>query len=60
MVLLVGVLIGGPYNLVGTVTAIEAGKQLSDRGSIAKISSLIEGSAALLTAIEMVIIPYMG
>ena len=59
MILLVGVLIGGPYNLVGTVTAIEAGRQLSDKGSVAKISSLIEGTAALLTGIEMVLIPYI-
>ena len=51
MILLLGLFIGGPYNLIGTVIAIEAGHQLQDKGSVAKISSLIEGSAALLPAV---------
>ena len=60
MILMVGIFIGGPYNLIGTVIAIEAGHQLHDKGSVAKISSLIEGSAAFLTAVEMVAIPHIG
>jgi OPA family glycerol-3-phosphate transporter-like MFS transporter 1/2 len=54
---LIGNFIGGPYNIIGTVIAIDIGNRIKEKGSVTKVSSLIEGSAALFTAIEMILIP---
>jgi hypothetical protein len=56
---LIGNCIGGPYNIIGTVIAIDIGNRIQEKGSVTKVSSLIEGSAALFTAIEMIFIPYI-
>ena len=56
---LIGMSIGGPYNVIGTVIAIDTGNKIKGKGSVAKVSSLIEGTAAFFTAIQMVIIPYI-
>jgi len=56
---LIGNFIGGPYNIIGTVIAIDIGNRIKEKGSVTKVSSLIEGSAALFTAFEMIIIPYI-
>jgi MFS family permease len=54
---LIGNCIGGPYNIIGTVIAIDIGNNIKEKGSITKVSSLIEGSAAFFTAISMIFIP---
>ena len=54
---LIGNCIGGPYNIIGTVIAIDIGAQIQEKGSVTKVSSLIEGSAAFFTALSMIIIP---
>lgn len=56
---LIGFCIGGPYNIIGTLITIDIGQNLKSKNSIAKVSSLIEGSAAFFTALSMVIIPYI-
>jgi len=59
MLLVLGICIGGPYGIMGTVIAMDIGKVIQEKGSTTKISSLIEGSAAFFTALEMVFIPYI-
>lgn len=54
---LIGNCIGGPYNIIGTVIAIDIGNNIKQKGSVTKVSSLIEGSAAFFTAISMIFIP---
>lgn len=54
---LIGNCIGGPYNIIGTVIAIDIGNNIKEKGSVTKVSSLIEGSAAFFTAISMIFIP---
>ena len=56
---LIGFCIGGPYNIIGTLIAIDIGQNLKSKNSISKVSSLIEGSASLFTALSMIIIPYI-
>ena len=40
--------------------AIEIGNSLKEKGGVAKVSSLNEGFAAILTTIEMIVIPHLG
>jgi hypothetical protein len=56
---LIGFCIGGPYNIIGTLIAIDIGQNLKSKNSITKVSSLIEGSASFFTALSMVIIPHI-
>ncbi len=49
--------IGGPYNIIRTAIAIDIGAQIQEKGSVTKVSSLIEGSAAFFTALPMINIP---
>ena len=39
--LLIGITIGGPYNIIGTLIAIDTGTHIKEKGSVAKVSSLI-------------------
>lgn len=55
----VGFFISGPYNIIGTLMAIEIGSSIKGKGGVAKVSSLNEGLAALLTTVEMVVIPHL-
>ena len=50
-IFLTGFFISGPYNLIGTVIAIDIGSQLKEKEAVSKVSSLLEGTAALLTTI---------
>lgn len=59
-IFLVGFFISGPYNIIGTLMAIEIGSSLKDKAGVAKVSSLNEGLAALLTTVEMVVIPHLS
>lgn len=38
---LIGCCIGGPYNIIGTVIAIDIGNNIKEKGSVTKVSSLI-------------------
>lgn len=54
---LVGITIGGPYNIIGTVITIDLGKQTKNMGgSTTKISALVEGTAAIFAAGSQTII----
>ena len=54
---LVGITIGGPYNIIGAVITIELGRQTKEiGGSTAAISALIEGTAAVFAAGSQVLI----
>ena len=55
-----GLFISGPYNIIGTVIAIDIGNSIKEKGSVTKVSSLIEAFAALFAMVEMVIIPHLG
>ena len=57
--LLMGICIIGPYNIIGTVINMDLGQHINRMDSVAKISSLIESIASLTTAIEMLIIPFI-
>ena len=39
--LIIGVTIGAPYNIIGTLIAIDTGSRIKEKGSVAKVSSLI-------------------
>ena len=54
---LIGCALGGPYNIIGTVIAMDIANSFHGQVSTAQISSLIEGTAAFFTAIEMLLIP---
>ncbi len=57
---LIGCFIGGPYNIIGTVIAIDIGNTFKNIGySVTGVSSFIEGTAALFCAVSMVFIPYI-
>ena len=56
---LVGTMIGGPYNIIGTVIAIDLGQQTGTSTNITSVSSLIEGSAAIFAALSQAVIPYI-
>jgi sugar phosphate permease len=49
--LLIGISIIGPYNMIGTVITMDIGQNMNGKDSVAKISSLIEGMASFITAI---------
>lgn len=55
-----GLFISGPYNIIGTVIAIDIGTSIKEKGSVTKISSLIEAAAALFAMVEMVVIPHLA
>jgi MFS transporter, OPA family, solute carrier family 37 (glycerol-3-phosphate transporter), member 1/2 len=58
-IFLAGLFISGPYNIIGTVIAIDIGTSIKEKGSVGKISSLIEAAAAVFAMVEMIVIPYM-
>ena len=39
--LIIGITIGAPYNIIGTLIAIDTGSRIKEKGSVAKVSSLI-------------------
>lgn len=41
LLLLLGTFISGPYNMIGTLIAIDIGNNIKEKGSVAKVSSLI-------------------
>ena len=49
--LLMGISIGGPYNIICTVITMDLGQRINKKGSVARISSLIEGVAAFASAL---------
>lgn len=54
---LVGITIGGPYNIIGTVITIDLGKQSKQLGgNTAAISALIEGTAAIFAAASQMLL----
>jgi MFS family permease len=56
---LIGVSIGGPYNIIGTVITIDLGQQTGGK-NVTSISSLVEGSAALFAALSQMLISYLS
>ena len=50
-IFLVGFFISGPYNIIGTVIAMDIGQSIKGKGSVGKISSLIEAFAALVAMV---------
>lgn len=54
----IGVMTGGPYNIIGTAIAIDIGEKIGKK-NIAKVSALIEGSAAVFAAISQIVISVM-
>jgi OPA family glycerol-3-phosphate transporter-like MFS transporter 1/2 len=41
LLLMLGTFISGPYNMIGTLIAIDIGNNIKEKGSVAKVSSLI-------------------
>lgn len=56
--LFIGLLMGGPYNIIGTAITIDLGEQAGKK-NIAKVSALIEGSAAVFAALSQIVISIM-
>lgn len=56
--LLIGLMLGGPYNIIGTAITIDIG-EAAGKSNIAKVSALIEGSAAVFAAVSQIIISIM-
>ena len=56
---LAGFFISGPYNIIGTVIAIDIGSRIKEKGGVTKVSSLIEAAAAIFAMVEMVVIPHL-
>jgi OPA family glycerol-3-phosphate transporter-like MFS transporter 3 len=54
----IGLMIGGPYNIIGTAITIDLGEQAGKK-NIAKVSALIEGSAAGFAALSQILISIM-
>lgn len=53
----IGITIGGPYNIIGSVITIDLGEQTKKLGgNVAIISALVEGSAAIFAACSQTII----
>lgn len=55
---MIGLMLGGPYNIIGTAIAIDLGEQAGKK-NVAKVSALIEGSAAAFAATSQIIISLM-
>lgn len=53
--LLIGILTGGPYNIIGSAITIDIGEK-AGKQNIGKVSALIEGSAAIFTALSQIVI----
>ena len=56
--LFIGLFMGGPYNIIGTAITIDLGEQAGKK-NIAKVSALIEGSAAVFAALSQIVISIM-
>lgn len=56
--LFIGLMMGGPYNIIGSAIVIDLGEQAGKK-NIAKVSALIEGSAAVFAAVSQIIISIM-
>lgn len=56
--LLIGLMLGGPYNIIGTAITIDIG-EAAGKNNIAKVSALIEGSAAVFAAVSQIVISLM-
>jgi len=56
--LLIGVFIGGPYNIIGTAITIDIGEQIGKK-NISTVSAFIEGSAAVFAALSQMLISIM-
>ena len=56
---LAGLFISGPYNIIGTVIAIDIGSSIKEKGGVTKVSSLIEATAAIFAMVEMIVIPHL-
>lgn len=52
---LIGSMLGGPYRTIGSVITYDIGKQSSE-SNVAKVSALIEGSAAIFAALTQFIV----
>ena len=53
--LAIGILVGGPYNLIGSVISLDIGEQMG-KNNTGKISALMEGSAVFFAAISQIVI----
>ena len=53
--LIIGLLSGGPYIIIGSAITIDLGEQ-AGKDQISKVSALIEGSGALFAAISQLLI----
>ena len=56
----IGATQGVPFTLLSTVMVMDLGTQIKSRGSVTKISSLIEGIGSVGTAIQVIIVPYIS
>ena len=54
-----GGFVNGPYKMIGTIVTLDIGNRIKEKSSVAKVSPLIEGSAAIFAMLEMVLIPYL-
>jgi OPA family glycerol-3-phosphate transporter-like MFS transporter 3 len=58
MMFFIGIMAGGPYNIIGTAITIDIGESIGKKNT-AKISALIEGSAALFAAVSQIAISFI-
>lgn len=60
LMFLIGNFTGGPYNVIGSAIAVDLGQQPILKGtkkSVSVISALVEGSAAIFSAVSQILIP---
>lgn len=63
LMFLIGLFTGGPYNVIGSAIAVDLGQQpmLREIGNgVSVISALVEGSAAVFSAISQILIPLIN
>ncbi len=63
LMFLIGNFTGGPYNVIGSAIAVDLAQQPVLKGtkrSISVISALVEGSAAIFSAVSQVLIPLIS
>lgn len=51
----IGLVTGGPYNIIGSAITIDLGEQ-AGKSNIGKVSALIEGSGAIFAAVSQLVI----
>lgn len=63
LMFLIGIFTGGPYNVIGSAIAVDLGQQPMLKNipnAVSVISALVEGSAAVFSAVSQILIPLVN